>query len=270
MTLGPRPPLALALPAIAGALLLLAQPASAQLEPAKGENLERAQKAADAVFHWIKLNADKGATRQGAAPAPAPTPAPAPAPVAKKAAPAPAPVAAGPKPAPAPVAANTAPTTAPAPTTAAVAAPPAVTTAAAQPEPEPERTPVVVASAAPTPAPAAPMATAAQAVQPPPPPQEEAEEPLKLLAKVNPTLPRQMAQQASFRTGFAQVQFTVSPDGTVKQASVIKASHARLGTAAVDAVLSGASRRSASRVKQRSKSPSAATANDRLELIPVS
>lgn len=228
MTLGPRPPLALALPAIASALLLLAQPAAAQepsKEPSKEQSLERAQKAADAVFHWIKLNGDKGANRQQ--PTPAPAPAPAPAPVAKKAAPAP--VAAAPKPAPAPT-----PTAAPAPTTTVAAAPPTVT-AAVQPEPEPERTPVVVASAAPTPTPAAPLAAAAQAVEPPPAAQEEPEEPLKLVSRVNPTLPRQM-QQGNFRSGFAQVQFTVGPDGAVQQASVIKASHSRLGNAAVDAV----------------------------------
>ncbi|MGQ3096293.1 MAG: hypothetical protein ACT6RP_22785, partial [Roseateles sp.] len=76
MTLGPRPSLALALPAIAGALLLLlAHPARAQQEAPKAD-LERAQKAADAVFHWIKLNADKGASRRPPAPAAAPAAAP--------------------------------------------------------------------------------------------------------------------------------------------------------------------------------------------------
>lgn len=227
MTLGLRPPLALALPAITGALLLLAQPAGAQ-EPAKEQNLERAQKAADAVFHWIRVNGEKGANRQGNTPAPAPAPAPAVA--AKKPAPAPAPVAAAPKPAAAPT-----PNTAPTATAAAPAAPTPTVTAAAQPEPELERTPVVLASASPTPPPAAPLPAAAQAVEPPPAAQEEPEEPLKLLARVNPTLPRQM-QQGNFRSGFAQVQFTVAPDGSVQSATVIKASHSRLGTAAVDAV----------------------------------
>jgi TonB family protein len=229
MTLGPRPVLALALTAIAAALLTLSQPARAQEAP-KGE-LERAQKAADAVFHWIKINADKGANRDK----PAAAPAPAPAPVARK--PAPSPVAAAPRPAPAP-----APTAAPHPTaTAAAPEPaPATTAVAAAPEaasePEVDRSPVVLASAAPTPAPAAPMATAARAVEPPPKPaEEEAEEPLKLVTKVDPTIPRQL-QQTSFRKGFAQVQFTVAPDGSVQQASVIKASHSRLGTAAVEAV----------------------------------
>lgn len=228
MTHGPRPPLALALPAIAGALLMLAQPARAQQEAPKAESMERAQKAADAVFHWIKLNGDKGANRQQPAPAPAPAPAP------KK----PAPVAAAPRPAPAP-APSAAPAAAPT-ATAATAAPPAVAAAAQPaptPEPEPERTPVLLASTEPTPAPAAPMAAAAQAAEPPPKPaaQEEPDEPLKLLFKVDPSLPRQM-QQTSFRNGFAQVQFTVAPDGSVQQVSVIKATHARLGTAAVDAV----------------------------------
>lgn len=214
MTLGLRPRLALALPAIAGALLMQTPSARAQQEPAKAANLERAQKAADAVFHWIKLNADKGASRQPPAPAPAP----------KKTAP----VAAAPRPTPAANAAPTQPPAAPAVVAAAQPAPP--------PEPDTERLPVVLAAAAPTPAPAAPLAVAAQAAEAPKPaPQEEAEEPLKLLAKVDPALPRQL-QQSTFRNGIAQVQFTVAPDGSVQQASVIKASHSRLGNAAVDAV----------------------------------
>ena len=96
MTLGLRPKLALSLPAIAGALMVLAQPAQAQNDTAKADSLERAQKAADAVFHWIKLNADKGANRQTPAPPP-PPPAPA-----RKAA-------AAPKPAPTPATAPAAP-----------------------------------------------------------------------------------------------------------------------------------------------------------------
>lgn len=231
MTLGLRPPLALALPAIAGALmLLLAQSASAQQEAAKANGMERAQKAADAVFHWIKLNADKGASRQpgnpNAAPAPTPAPAPAPAPAARK------PVAAAPRPAPA------APAPAAAEPAAVAAAPspaPAPVATVTVPEPEAERAPVVLAAAEPTPPPAAPMAAAARAVEPPPAPAEEAEEPLKLVAKVDPVLPRQL-QQGSFRNGFAQVQFTVGTDGRVQQAAIIKASHSRLASAAIDAV----------------------------------
>jgi len=216
---GPRTPLTLTLTAIAAGLLLLGQAAMAQTEAPKADkSLERAQKAADAVFHWIKLNGDKGASRQQ--PAAAPTPAAAPAP--RK--PAPAPVAAAPKPAPAPAV-----TAAPNPAPVAVAVAP-------DPEPEPERAPVVLAMASPTPAPTAPMAAAARAVEPPPAPVEEAEVPLKLLSRVNPTIPRQLQQQSSFRDGFARVKFTVAPNGSVSKAETLKASHSRLGLAAVDAV----------------------------------
>lgn len=234
MISGPRAVLTLNLTAIATALMLLCQPASAQTEPAAADkNLERAQKAADNVFRWIKLNGDKGANRQAPAPTPAPAPAPAPAPVARKASPAPAPVAAAPKPA----TVATASTPAPAPASAAaapVAAAPVVAAAQA-PAPEPER-PVLLAAAAPTPAPAAPLPTAARAVEPPPPQaEEEAEVPLKLLTRVNPGIPRQLAQ-TPFRDGFARVKFTVAPNGSVSKVEVIGASHARLGTSAVDAV----------------------------------
>lgn len=235
MTLGPqrRTKLALALPALASALLSLTQAAGAQAnDPPKADgSLERAQKAADAVFQWIKINADKGASRQ----TPAPAPAPAPAPVARKPAAA-APVAAAPRPAQAPV---QSPIPAPATAQNAAASSPAPETAVAQaPAPgasEPEETPpVVLASASPTPTPAAPLTAAAQAVEPPPAPVEE-EVPLKLLSKVNPDIPRQMRTQ-NFHKGFAQVQFTVQPDGKVGEVHVLKTSHARLGSAAMDAV----------------------------------
>ena len=59
--------------------------------------------------------------------------------------------------------------------------------------------------------------------------------PLKLLMRVNPTIPRQL-QQTSFTNGFARVKFTVAPDGSVSSAETLAASHSRLGTASVDAV----------------------------------
>lgn len=222
---GPRPALVLALPALAGALLLLAQPAVAQQEAPKSEGMERAQKAADAVFHWIKLHADKGA--------PKPQPAPAPAPAPKKPAPAPTPVAAAPRPAPAPAAAVSTPAPAPAPAPVAVAAPDPAVSAVAMAQPEPDPAPVALAAAVPTPTPAASLPAAAQAVEPPAETaaEEESEEPLRLLSKVDPAMPRQMQ-----RNGYAQVQFTVAPDGSVQQASIVKTSHARLGNAAVEAV----------------------------------
>lgn len=225
MTHGLRPAVAPALSAIAAVLLMLPQPASAQQEAAKPDNgLERAQKAADAVFHWIKLNADKGANRQAVQ-------APAPAPARKPAA---APVAAAPKPAAAPAPAMVA---TPTPTQQAAASSPAPVMATAMPEPEPERTPVVLASAEPTPAPAPPppIAVAVQATEPPPPPAEEVQAPLKLLTQVTPTIPRQLEQQG-FTKGFVQVRFTVAPDGTVIQAQSIKSSHGRLAAAAIEAV----------------------------------
>jgi TonB family protein len=245
MTLGYRRrlPLALTLPAIAGFLLTLAAPASAQSEGNKADaSLERAQKQADAVFHWIKLNADKGATRPNT---PAPAPAPAPAPTAAAAPKRPAPT---PPPAAAPALATAKPATAPTPTATAAATPTTPTTAQSAPPPavapqpvvvaaerEPEAAPVLLASAAPTPAPATPMAAAARlSAEPAKPAQEAPEAPLKLMFKVEPDIPRQMRQ--NFRGGFAQVQFTVQPDGSVSQAQSVKASNTRLGAVAVDAV----------------------------------
>lgn len=231
MTLGPRAKLAHTVTAIASALLLLNQPAGAQTnEPAKTDgSLERAQKAADSVFHWIKLNAEKGANRQAQTPEPAQ--APAPAPVVRKVAP-PAPVAAAPRPAPAPVQAAVAPASEPESAPVPVMA---QSEASAPVVAQPEPSPVLLASAPPTPAPTTPMAAAAKAVEPPPPPAEEEEAPLKLLSKVDPTIPRALLMQ-DFRSGYAQVQFTVLPDGKVSQVQVIKTSHHRLGNAAIDAV----------------------------------
>jgi len=240
---GPNAALTFKLTAVA-ATILLAQLAAAQTEATQPEKgMERAQKAADSVFQWIKLNGDKGANRPGvAAPAPAPAAAaPAPAPVAaRKAAPAPAPVAAAPAPKPAATptpatAPAAAPVVATAPAPAPVMAAPPNKLAATAPASESPR-PVLLASAAPTPTPAAPLPAAARAAEPPAPAEEEAEEvPLKLLSRVNPAIPRQL-QQTSFRNGFARVKFTVAPDGTVSSAETLAASHARLGTAAVDAV----------------------------------
>jgi len=211
MSQGPRPRLTNELTA-ATMTLLLGTAAHAQT-PAPAADLERAQKAADAVFHWIKLNGDKGANRQAPAPAPAPVP--------RK----PATVAVAPKPAPAPTTRN------------AAAPAEAPTTVATAPEPEAPRdsAPVLLASAAPTPTPDAPLALAAPAVQPPAPPAVEEEVPLKLLSRVTPTIPRQMLKER-FHDAYARVKFTVAPDGTVSQAESIKASHSRLGIAAIEAV----------------------------------
>lgn len=213
-----HPARALPLLSLLTSALLLAWPvrsAHAQADAAKpGTSLERAQKAADSVFHWIKLNAERAASRQPPAPAPAPAPRK---PVA----------AAAPRPAPAP---------APAPATAAAAAPAPAQVALPGPTPEPAAAPAPVTAAAPDAGPAAPLAAPAQAVEAAPAePEEPPEVPLKLLSKVEPVIPRQLQQQ-SFRNGFAQVQFTVAMDGSVQQVQVIKTSHSRLGMAAVEAV----------------------------------
>ncbi|MFG6456545.1 TonB family protein [Roseateles sp. BYS96W] len=92
----------------------------------------------------------------------------------------------------------------------------------------------LLASASPTPAPAAPLPTAARVAEPPA-VEEEEEVPLKLLLRVNPSIPRQL-QQTSFTSGYARVKFTVAPDGSVASAETLAASHSRLGTASVDAV----------------------------------
>ncbi len=221
MPLGPRLPLALALSAVATALLTLAQPAAAQAsEPAteapKSESLERAQKAADSVFRWIKLNAQAGANREK----PAPAAAPAPVPVRK---PAPAPVASTPKPPP---------VTAPAqpPAAALAAAPSPAPSAAVAAESAP-----LVASAAPTPTLDAPLAAAAAEPPASAPEEEDDDEPLKLLSQVEPVIPRQLLQ-SGFRRDLVQVRFTVGLDGKVQQAEVMKAHNRRLGNAAVEAV----------------------------------
>ncbi|MCY4745360.1 energy transducer TonB [Pelomonas sp. UHG3] len=217
MPAGSRSDLTPKLTAIATGLLLLSQAALAQTTPPASDKqrLERAQKQADAVFHWIKLNGEKGANRQQ--PAPAPPAPPAPAPVPRKA---PA-VAAAPKPAAAPASA---------PAQAAAAQPAAVA---------PEPAPVQTAAAAPAPEPAAAppstVALAAVPAPPPPPPEPEPEVQLTPLSRVTPAIPRQLLQQ-SFRTGFARVRFTVTPAGVVSKAEVLEASHSRLGPAAVEAI----------------------------------
>ncbi|RZJ06759.1 MAG: TonB family protein [Rubrivivax sp.] len=108
---------------------------------------------------------------------------------------------------------------------------------AASPEPEADlaRNAMLVASASPSPAPASPLAVAAQAAEPPSPPPEEAEVPLKLLHRVNPTIPVQLQRQ-TFRDAFARVKFVVAPDGQVTQVEAMKATNNRLAAAAIDAV----------------------------------
>jgi TonB family protein len=214
-------------------LSLAVSSAWAQSDDAKAKadaaSLERAQKQADQVFHWIKLTGEK--TTPKAAPAPAPAPAPT---VAKKApAPAPAPVTAK-----APAASSDAVSSAPAPAALAATAPapaPAPAVAEAKPAAEPPAT-VVASAGTPTPAVDAPTVAAARVSAPPPPPEPEPEDdtPIRLIERVDPVIPPQL--KATMVTGFAQVRFTIQPNGTVSAASPLKASHARLGVVAAAAV----------------------------------
>ncbi len=57
---------------------------------------------------------------------------------------------------------------------------------------------------------------------------------LQLLSKVEPEIPRQL--QADFRGGAVTVRFTVQTDGSVMQAQALQSSHKRLAVAAVTAV----------------------------------
>ncbi len=224
-------------------LAVLAQAAPAAKAASDAAGLERAQRQADAVFHWIKLNADKGADRN---PRPAAVPVAAPPPAVRRVA------AAAPAPStPAPAAAVTATalparsSAAPAPLVARTDEPtvaaqsvsagspeaPAVTVAAEAAEP------IRLAAASPSSQPSAALQAALQASEPAPahaPAADIDDSPIKLLSKVEPSIPRQL--QSSLRTGSAQVRFTIEPNGTVSDAVAIKATHARLGTAAVDAI----------------------------------
>lgn len=223
--------------ALTAALGLSAALPAAGQTPAKpgadASSLERAQRQADQVFHWIKVQADKSAER-------AAKPAPAPAPVKRAAAPPPPPPAAAAAAqatvSPSPVASTAAANPVAAPGTGAASAAPAAPVLAS-PSPEATADPVQLAALHPGTAPS-PAVQAAVAVSAPPASQPEPEaqddSPIKLISRVEPVIPRQL--QPTLRNGFAQVRFKIEPDGSVSQASTIKASHARLGDSAVEAI----------------------------------
>lgn len=212
---------------IASAALLLSS-GLALAQASNASDMGRAQKQADNVFRWIKVHAE----RPAAAPAAA-------APVAQA-------VAKRPAPAAAPVRVASASNAAPAVALSSVAAaaspeaallqanPPAAGYAAsADSQPAASYTNSAPASAdAPQYAPAqtqaaveVPASSAATS--------EAAEPALNLIKRVDPELP------AGFELnerGFAQVSFTVEPDGRVSNANILKASMKRLGYAAAEAV----------------------------------
>ncbi len=167
-------------------------PGRAELTPT-----ERAQRDADKVFQWIRMQGDKPVQRAQAS-APAPTkPAVSPPPLVSK------------------------------PTVAVAAAD--SSTAGADAVLPYEAT--LVASArivtrTMAPLPAAPVAAA---------PEPELMLPLKLLTKVDPEMPRQL--QANIRSGLVLVRFTVQPDGRVMAPEVVQTTNQRMSVAALEAVL---------------------------------
>jgi TonB family protein len=111
-----------------------------------------------------------------------------------------------------------------------LAAQPEVATAA--PTGDANTTPAAPAQTASVAPPAAtPEATAAVAAQVP---AAEEEEELQLIEQVQPEFPRGL--QTTADNGKVTVAFTVQPNGTVSEASVVTASHRRFGKPARDAV----------------------------------
>jgi len=176
-------------------------PARAELSPA-----ERAQRDADKVFHWIRLNADKAAVRPAVAPASKPVAAAA-ATVAK---------AATPPAGPAKAALEPAQVAAAAPAPVALAEPPTLLTVAAPSLIDKDLPPPPVVS---TPAPAL---------------VEVEELPLTLISRVEPQIPRQL--QNSLRKGSVSLRFMVRPDGSVAHVEAMQSTHKKLAQAAVEAV----------------------------------
>ncbi len=210
---------------IASAALLLSS-SLAFAQAAKTTDMGRAQKQADNVFRWIKVHAERPA-------APAAAPAPVAQAVAKRPAPAPARVASAGTASPLVALSSAAATTAASPEAMLQANPPAAGFAA---EAQPSST--AYASSAPVSADATQYAPAqAQPAVEVPASSAVAEAPaepaLNLIKRVDPELP------AGFELnerGFAQISFTVEPDGRVSNANVLKASIKRLGYAAAEAV----------------------------------
>ena len=176
--------------------------------PAAG-SMERAQRQADNVMRWIKVQSDKPRATAAAPAKPAEPTAPAPA-VAR---------------APAkPIAvAVVVPATS--------AAEPAKPVVAEPPEPA---APVV----APPPVipPVAPTVALAKVPEPPPPVEEEDETPLKALAQAQPVIPRNVL--ASLTAGKVMVKFTVEANGSVSNAEVLTSSSRQLNKPTLAAISS--------------------------------
>lgn len=189
-------------------------PAKAASAAAAAAAQERSQDPAYSVFRWIKMHAD---TPRKPEPAKAPAAAPRP----KTESTAAAPAAPSPRPA--------TPEQRPA---AEVAAPTAATAATAPPAVVPSAAPPVAAQApAPAPAPAAAPAPVAAAQA------ETSEEPdgdLKIISQAQPEFPREL--RTAIAHGKVVVSFTVQPDGTVAEPTVVSYTNRKLGKPAMDAV----------------------------------
>lgn len=112
------------------------------------------------------------------------------------------------------------------------------TSAAPSAQPETNRTPPSVVAApppapTPAPAPATTVATAAPAA-PPPAPEPEVEADLKLISQAQPAFPRELRREISH--GKITVRFTVQPDGTVAEPSVVSYSNRQLNRPALEAI----------------------------------
>jgi protein TonB len=205
---------------------------------------ERAQAQSDRTLYWIRVLADKPATKAAAAAPAAPKPAPAPALAARPAAemprvaqapaPAPAPAPASRPPAPATVAASTDSTAAnlslgargghePAPTAGTVA-----TGAAAGAASSVDASPAVGGALA------APALTAPALDVPPQEPPEEPDPGLVMVHSVDPEFPMNLMRR--LRKGEVEVRFEVGADGQVETVSVEKSTHHGLDAAALEAV----------------------------------
>jgi protein TonB len=179
---------------------------------------DRAKRDADKVLQWIKFHANHSA-KQEAPPAP-----PKPAATAKAPAPKPATAQAA---APAPAASQEQQVAAKEP------AKEPVKEAAREPEPAVAAAPkpeLLAAAPATPPAPPAVEPTRA-APQPEPEPEEVA---LRLLQKVDPDIPRQLA--TSIRNGSVMVRFQVKPDGTTTKVESLGNPNKRLAASAIAAV----------------------------------
>lgn len=201
---------------------------------------ERVRRDADRPYHWIRVHAQKAAA-PASAPAPAPTPAPPSAPAAHRAPASPLPAAAA-----APAAASSGAggrLTASAvqtllgdlPPAAGHAATPGALSTPAGPvgrvEPVSLVRPVTPPELPEGPGPAPADPAAAQALESP---GDTAHQPLALIHQVEPDFPPQLIER--LRKGGVLVHVDVSPEGAVTAATVVRSTHSRLETAALDAV----------------------------------